>query len=119
MRSRLLSVIIIVLLLSGVAYYYIQHSEVVHSEPKWDCEYSISKSQCNVSFEIINKTHMQQTRKVSIRAIRIPPNSKRSSLKIYGEELFDVTLQPLEIIKINEAIEVNGKPNEVTVKVWK
>ena len=103
----------------GFGYYYIQHSEVVYSEPKWDCNYSENKSLCNVTFGIINKTHIQQTRKVSIRAIKIPVNSKRSSLKIYGEELFDINLEPLEIIRINETLEVNGKPNEITVKVWK
>lgn len=113
------SIIIIILIILISAYYFSRDEEIVYSEPQWNCSYLNNKWNCTVSFEVINKTHTQQVRKVSIRGVKVPKDGKFSSLKIYGEKIFDIDMNPKERLEVIENLLVDRKPNKINVNIWK
>ena len=96
-----------------VAYYFIsQDKDVAYSAPEWSCEYINKKWECSVSLEIANKTRTHQSRKISIRGVIIPSDTKHSSLKMCGEKLLNIEMAPHEKLNIKETIEMDKKPNK-------
>ena len=109
--------IIIVAILSA-AYYFSRDEEVIYSDPKWNCINSNNKWKCIVSFEVINETHMQQFRKVSIRGVTIS-GGKYGRIAMHGEKIFDIEMAPKETFEITEYLMVDRKPIEIKVKLMK
>ena len=118
-RKKFYYYISALILIFVVAFYFYQDKDVVYTEPKWDCKYLLNKWECRIAFNLINETYTEQFRKVSIKAINIPANSKYSSLKINGEKILEISLQPKENKMIHETMTVKGKPNKINIAVWK
>lgn len=103
----------------ALVYYFNNDEEVSYTKPQWNCTAAQNSWKCAVSFEVTNETHTELMRNVSIRAVKLPADGKYSSLKIYGEIVFEVLLAPKETYKIDEILSASRKPNEIKVNVWK
>lgn len=117
-KNKFLGTFVVIIFLFVTAYFYYDDEGITHSEPVWKCEYKKNTLQCLVSFDVENKSHTHQYRKVSIRGVIIPRDGKLSSLKICGEKLIDLEIAPRKTVTINEMIPVKKKPNEVKINIW-
>ncbi|MBL0712577.1 MAG: hypothetical protein JJV98_02645, partial [Desulfosarcina sp.] len=93
--------------------------EVVYSSLLWHCPYLDDESQCEVSFDLVNKTSAQQVRKVNVRGIRVSPGKNDESARICGQISFSILLEPREVMEIRELMPVVSMPDKIKVLIWK
>ena len=99
----------------GIAIYLKRDTDIRVSEIKWVCD----NGQCDVTFEIENKTYQDIERNISIRAVKEKYLGKGGIVSdTVGEAKFTIALDQREKRIIKEKIKYIDRPIKIFVNVW-
>ena len=113
LKEYKLFVALLLLAIFTIAFVMLARDKDIHIVNK---EWSCGLDTCDISFDIRNTTAYPYRANVTIRALS---GSARFVGREIGLKHLEVTLDSLEVKRIEETIRVKGRPSQINVRLWK
>ena len=109
--------VIIIIVALAVGYFFLGREDFTISDVEWICD----EEECDVSFNVANRSHNKYRRSISIRAHRQKMVGGEALVhRLVGEKKLSISLAPFERKRIEEKLKlsVKGKVHLIAVNVW-